>query len=296
MAIAKYNTRVLQKHDTKENWDKATNFIPLLGEIVVYDDLNAIKIGDGVTKVADLPFQNDCLIGSLQGKYVTQTAGGIQKGTQINMENVEELLTSLLGLSSGVAPAQGSFNFTISPTSITPALGTTSATISATWSITDNETTYTGNYTPTIGGKTGTASASGGTISGITVSYADTDTSKTISGQATYVAGAGFPAGTLTDTARLTIYRFCYDGVSGNTLSSTSRTSKSGWSFEVTLASQKAVFQYPKVWGTVNQILDGNNYDVTDIFVRTEVTKNGGTYYQYELNAANTGTFEFKIS
>ena len=296
MAIAKYNTRVLQKHDTKENWDKATNFIPLPGEIIVYDDLNACKIGDGVTVVADLPFQNNCLVGSLQGKYVTQTAGGISKGTQITMENVEELLTSLLGLSSGVAPAQGAFNFTISPTSITPALGTTSTTISATWSITDNETTYTGNYTPTIGGKTGTASASGGTISGITVSYADTDTSKTISGQATYVAGAGFPAGTLTDTASLTIYRYCYYGVSGGTLSSTSRTSKSGWNIEVTLASQKAVFQYPKVWGTVSKILDGNDYDVTGIFVRTEITKNGGTYYQYELNVANTGIFTFKIS
>lgn len=38
MAIAKYNTRVLQKHDTKENWDKATNFIPLPGVLAVRDD------------------------------------------------------------------------------------------------------------------------------------------------------------------------------------------------------------------------------------------------------------------
>ena len=56
MAIAKYNTRVLQKHDMKENWDKATNFIPLPGEIIVYDDLRKIKIGDGVTLINDLPF------------------------------------------------------------------------------------------------------------------------------------------------------------------------------------------------------------------------------------------------
>lgn len=56
MAIAKYNTRVLQKHDTKANWDKATNFIPLPGEIIVYDDLKKIKIGDGVTKVGSLAF------------------------------------------------------------------------------------------------------------------------------------------------------------------------------------------------------------------------------------------------
>ena len=40
----------------KENWDKATNFIPLPGEIIVYDDLRKIKIGDGVTLINDLPF------------------------------------------------------------------------------------------------------------------------------------------------------------------------------------------------------------------------------------------------
>lgn len=54
--MAKYNARVVQKHDTKANWDKATNFIPLPGEIIVYDDLDRIKIGDGVTTVVNLPF------------------------------------------------------------------------------------------------------------------------------------------------------------------------------------------------------------------------------------------------
>lgn len=54
--MAKYNARVVQKHDTKANWDKATNFVPLPGEIIVYDDLDRIKIGDGVTTVVNLPF------------------------------------------------------------------------------------------------------------------------------------------------------------------------------------------------------------------------------------------------
>lgn len=57
-SVAKYNTRVVQKHDTKANWDKATNFIPLAGEIIIYDDLGRFKIGDGVTKVGSLPFAN----------------------------------------------------------------------------------------------------------------------------------------------------------------------------------------------------------------------------------------------
>lgn len=59
--IVKYNSRVILKHDTKINWDKATNFIPLKGEIIVYDrddtyDYERFKIGDGETLVGTLPF------------------------------------------------------------------------------------------------------------------------------------------------------------------------------------------------------------------------------------------------
>ena len=56
MAEKKIQTRIRQKVDTKANWDKATNFIPLKGEIIIYSDLNQAKIGDGTTKVGALPF------------------------------------------------------------------------------------------------------------------------------------------------------------------------------------------------------------------------------------------------
>lgn len=59
MANKTFQGRIVQKHDTEANWEKATNFIPLKGEIIVYDDLNKIKIGDGSTKVGDLAFTND---------------------------------------------------------------------------------------------------------------------------------------------------------------------------------------------------------------------------------------------
>lgn len=49
-------TRIQNKHDIKVNWDKATNFIPLAGEAIVYDDLNQIKIGDGQKYLSELPF------------------------------------------------------------------------------------------------------------------------------------------------------------------------------------------------------------------------------------------------
>lgn len=56
MANKTFQSRIVQKHDTQANWEKATNFIPLKGEIIVYDDINKIKIGDGTTKINDLKF------------------------------------------------------------------------------------------------------------------------------------------------------------------------------------------------------------------------------------------------
>lgn len=56
MAEKKIQARIRQKVDTKANWDKATNFVPLKGEVIIYSDLNQAKIGDGVTKVSALPF------------------------------------------------------------------------------------------------------------------------------------------------------------------------------------------------------------------------------------------------
>lgn len=65
-------TRIIHKHDIEANWMKATNFIPLQGEIVVYDieketdnlpegrtnkySYERLKIGDGISNVNDLPF------------------------------------------------------------------------------------------------------------------------------------------------------------------------------------------------------------------------------------------------
>lgn len=57
------NGRIVNKHDTEANWLKTTNFIPMLGEMIIYDPddiytYSRQKIGDGVTNVNDLPFAN----------------------------------------------------------------------------------------------------------------------------------------------------------------------------------------------------------------------------------------------
>ena len=54
--------RIVNKHDVEANWLKATNFIPMQGETIIYDiddnhDYERIKIGDGVKNVSALPFQ-----------------------------------------------------------------------------------------------------------------------------------------------------------------------------------------------------------------------------------------------
>ena len=55
------SSRIQHKHDTASNWSKATNFIPKDGELIIYDPDSScaytrLKIGNGSTVVADLPF------------------------------------------------------------------------------------------------------------------------------------------------------------------------------------------------------------------------------------------------
>ena len=68
MANKTFQSRIVQKHDTQANWEKATNFIPLKGEIIVYDDLNKIKIGDGSTTVVNLPYSTTTNYNDLSNK------------------------------------------------------------------------------------------------------------------------------------------------------------------------------------------------------------------------------------
>lgn len=62
--------RIVHKHDTQFNWEKATNFIPMKGELIIYDidanhDYERIKVGDGETLINNLPFIDDAVKTSL---------------------------------------------------------------------------------------------------------------------------------------------------------------------------------------------------------------------------------------
>ena len=64
MSENRLHGRIVNKHDVEANWLKATNFTPMLGEIIIYDvdethDLPRIKVGDGKTLVSSLPFTDE---------------------------------------------------------------------------------------------------------------------------------------------------------------------------------------------------------------------------------------------
>lgn len=89
--VKEIKARVQQKIDTSANWAKATNFIPLKGEIIIYSDTNQIKTGDGITKINDLKFTDEnkqdkiTISGILEG----DGAGNIAAADEIEVELVD---------------------------------------------------------------------------------------------------------------------------------------------------------------------------------------------------------------
>lgn len=118
-----FKTRVQNKHATEAQWREAINFIPLAGELIIYDidDTHStprFKIGDGIvvwndehteytitgTKVNDLPFASDkeLNIKNSEGDYSIQQiqdpadkyATGIQiKSKNLNAATLDTTLT-----------------------------------------------------------------------------------------------------------------------------------------------------------------------------------------------------------
>lgn len=77
MANKLLKTRMQQKIDTSQNWAKATNFVPLKGEICIYSDLHRMKVGDGTSKIGDLDFfetvASSTTLGSIKADAKTET-------------------------------------------------------------------------------------------------------------------------------------------------------------------------------------------------------------------------------
>lgn len=73
MSEKQVSARTQQKIDLTANWEKATNFVPKKGEIIVYSDgggtgIPKMKVGDGATKVGSLKFADE-------GQYLPLAGG-----------------------------------------------------------------------------------------------------------------------------------------------------------------------------------------------------------------------------
>ena len=98
--VKEMKARVQQKIDTSANWAKATNFIPLKGEIIIYSDTNQIKTGDGITKINDLKFTDE-------NKQDKITTSGILQGDGVgNITAADEIQVELVDITPESIGAQ----------------------------------------------------------------------------------------------------------------------------------------------------------------------------------------------
>ena len=118
---ATINTRIQIKHDITENWNNAIGFIPLPGEVIVYDDYEIktytveeygetvtktalipnIKIGTGNAYVQDLAFVDektrDTLIAHINNHDIHVTLQEkIFWNNKINVDDAEEQISGEL--------------------------------------------------------------------------------------------------------------------------------------------------------------------------------------------------------
>lgn len=117
MADKILNARIVQKHDTTANWNKATNFIPRLGELILYTDVNKIKMGNGTTKVTQLPFLSDedttdltQMTGVLELNHggTGRNLSGISDNCIIRKSNSNDSVPGLYG----IVPSSGALYYT----------------------------------------------------------------------------------------------------------------------------------------------------------------------------------------
>ena len=98
------NTRIIQKNDTIQRWEEANDFIPLKGEIIIYNsdesqNVPKIKVGDGETLVNNLPFIDANALYKIEQELTTEEIEQVRQNLKLDdyasVEYVEELFKNL---------------------------------------------------------------------------------------------------------------------------------------------------------------------------------------------------------
>lgn len=105
--MSNIKTRIKQKIDTTENWEKATNFIPLRGEYCFYSDTNKIKVGNGSDYIADLPYvaADNATYAEFLGSYGPDNF--VKMGGKIQLENGLPTVEGVEGINYTYGAADG---------------------------------------------------------------------------------------------------------------------------------------------------------------------------------------------
>lgn len=112
LADKNLKARIVNKNGTSAEWEKATSFVPKKGELILYTDLNKIKIGDGVTKVNDLPFltvPNKTSDLTNDSGYITNTSVDTKLNDKVSKAG--DTMTGMLGVNLSAYPGSGGIVF-----------------------------------------------------------------------------------------------------------------------------------------------------------------------------------------
>ena len=111
MAEKRLSGRLVNKHDTAAHWSNATTFVPMAGELIVYDadstySYERLKVGDGTTNVNALPFVDDALREELLSQIGTVDDKVDAVSTLVGDTAVSEQITTAMADKADIANGQ----------------------------------------------------------------------------------------------------------------------------------------------------------------------------------------------
>lgn len=323
MSTKAIKTRIQNKHDLGANWQQATNFIPLAGELIIYEtDYDAtsnptgskyprIKIGDGVvnaktgtvegTKVNNLPFvepaytNSEPLLSDVGGIKATEHTSGF------NNVPITDLITELLY--PYTQPVISSF-------SLTPAAGVKEKGVSLT--LTKASATISKKSKPIskvelYRGSTKLATSTTTVSTDTVVTFSDLNDVLDGNSDTTYYVKVSEENGTENVVAKSAKYTFVnpyYVGViEANSSITASLITKLTKKIEAkgtktypytTTSSQCAVIAYPASYGNLATIKDANNF--TQTWTKKSIQINSVDYYVYVSGAAAATGFKYTFT